>query len=120
MSYDLAVWYPHKDLADSESKEIYEQLCEGRIDVVLPSVAIKTFYAELTSMHPEIDDVSDEEIDNIDLCPWSIAFDKSLGHLIISCVWSKAEYVQDLLMKLAKKYSLALFDPQSCTLYLPE
>lgn len=119
MSYDLAVWCPHKDLTDTEAQKIYEKLCEGILEVVLPYATIDDFYTELTSMHPEIDDVPDEEIDNIDLCPWSVSFDKSPRHLIISCVWSKAEYVHELLIKLTKKYSLAVFDSQSGKLYLP-
>ena len=70
-------------------------------------------------MHPQIDDISDEQVDDHDLCPWSIAFDRSPGHLVMCCVWSKADYVTELLKTLANKHGLALYDPQSESIHYP-
>lgn len=119
MSFDLGVWYPSKNFTNKEAGQIYEKLCNGIVNDVMPNEAIDRFYVDLTSMHPEIDDVPEEDIDNTDLCPWSIAFDRSPGHLIICSVWSKADYVEDLILKLAEKHSLAVYNPQTSQYILP-
>ena len=98
---------------------MYAALCEGDTTGLEPSPAIDAFYVELTGIHPEIDDVPEEDVDDTDLCPWSIAFDRSPGHLIVCCVWSKAEYVHELIHRLASKHGLAVFDPQSETITYP-
>ncbi len=73
----------------------------------------------MVAKHPEIDDISEDQIDDHDLCPWSIAFDRSEGHIIMCCVWSKADYVAGLLKSLAEKHGLALFDPQAGVVHNP-
>ncbi|MEJ8302291.1 hypothetical protein [Saccharibacillus sacchari] len=119
MSFDLAVWYPSKQLTDKEAGDLYLQLCEGIVDDVMPHEAINNFYLEITSLHPEIDDVPEHEIGNFDVSPWSVAFDRSPGHLIMCCVWSKAEYVEELVIKTALKHSLAIYNPQTSQYLLP-
>ena len=113
MSYDLGIFRLENKITNQEASNLYAALCEGETSNVLPSPAIDAFYNELTSKHPEIDDIPEEEIDNTDLCPWSIAFDRSPGHLIVSCVWSKAEYVYELVAQLARKHGLAIYNPQT-------
>jgi hypothetical protein len=119
ISYDLAVWHSDKPLTKDEAVHRYQQLCDGNISVVTPHETINLFYKELTALHPEIDDIPEEDIDNTDLCPWSIAFDKSAGHLIMCCVWPKAEHVNNLVKQLATKHSLSMFDPQTESLFVP-
>lgn len=119
MSFDLAIWYPSKKLTNEEAGNLYAQLCEGIVDHVTPHEAINSFYSAITALHPEIDDVPEDEIDNTDLCPWSAAFDRSPGHLIMSCVWSKAEYVEELVVTTALKYLLAIYNPQTGQYILP-
>jgi hypothetical protein len=77
------------------------------------SPAIQAFYDELTAQHPEIDDIPEDQLEDKDLCPWSIAFDKSDGHIIMCCIWPKADYVGELVARLAAKHGLAFYDPQS-------
>ena len=113
MSCDFGILSLENKISNNEASELYGALCDGDISGVVPNQAIDDFYKELTSKHPEIDDVPDEEIDNIDLCPWSIAFDRSPGHLIVSCVWPKADYVYELVAELARKYGLAIYSPQA-------
>lgn len=120
MSCDFGVWFPSKQLTNEEADKLYAQLCEGEIDGITPHPSIDSFYKEITSRHPEIDDVPDDDIDDLDLCPWSIAFDRSDGHLLMSCVWSKAEYVESLIKDLAKKHGLAVYDPQTETITYPD
>ncbi len=120
MSCDFAVWYPKKKLTKAEAGTVYRQLCDGRSELVKPHPSIKAFYCDITALHPEIDDVPDEDIDNEDVCPWDIAFDKSEGHLIMPCMWSKAQYVEGLVRRLARKHRLAVYDPQTGAYYPPE
>ena len=119
MSCDFGIWWPSKRLDAGAAGRLYAALCEGDTTGLEPSPAIDAFYGELTGIHPELDDVPEEDVDDTDLCPWSIAFDRSPGHLIVCCVWSKAEYVHELIHRLASKHGLAVFDPQSETITYP-
>ncbi|MES9934593.1 MAG: hypothetical protein ABW162_17460 [Candidatus Sedimenticola sp. PURPLELP] len=120
MSCDFGILSINKRLTNEEASDIYGALCEGDVSGVIPNAAIDAFYKELTAKHPEIDDVPEEEIDDTDLCPWSIAFDRSPGHLIISCVWPKSDYVYELVADLARKHELALFSPQAEIIVYPD
>jgi len=120
MSFDMGVWYPSERLDDKAAADLYVRLCEGNLEGVTPHPAIEGFYQELTFLHPQIDDIPEDRIDDTDYCPWSIAFDRSPGHLIMSCVWSKADYCRDLIMKLGAKHGLAVFNPQESTITYPE
>jgi hypothetical protein len=119
MSCDYAVWHTQSRLTDAEAIRLYDALCEGDVSGVSASPAIAAFYAEITSLHPEIDDVPDDRKEDLDFSPWSIAFDRSAGHLIMCCVWPKAEYVGRLVQTLARKHGLACFDPQDGTIADP-
>lgn len=120
MSFDLAVWYPHTRLSDQEAGELYGQLCNGDISSLKPHPSLEAFYKEITAIHPEIDNVPDEKVDDVDYCPWSIAFDRSNSHLIMCAVWSKAEYVAQLVLDLAQKHRLAVFSPQANAIEYPD
>lgn len=119
MSCDHAVWFPHKRLSNAEAGALYLALCDGDTSGVQAHPAIDAFYEELVAKHPQIDDISDDQVDDHDLCPWSIAFDRSPGHLIMCCVWSKADHVSSLLKSLAAKHGLAIYDPQSESIHYP-
>lgn len=120
MSFDLGLWYPSQRLSNEEAGALYSRLCAGEYcSNVQDHPGIKAFYHDLTSRHPEIDDVPEDRIDDTDYCPWSIAFDRSPGHLILCCVWSKAEYVNGLVRTLASKHGLVVFDPQAGTAHYP-
>jgi hypothetical protein len=113
MSCDYSVWHTSARLSAVEAGKLHVSLCEGDTSGVLPHPGIDAFYKELTARHPEIDDVPEDQVDNTDLCPWSVAFDRSEGHIIMCCVWSKADYVGQLVSGLAAKHGLAFYDPQS-------
>jgi hypothetical protein len=119
MSFDLGVWYPHERLSDEQAGTLYRELCESRTDGVALHPAVDAFYAELTARHPEIDTIPEDQIDDTELCPWSVALDRSPGHLIMSCVWSRAEYVERLVRELADKHGLAVYDPQAGRIHYP-
>jgi hypothetical protein len=113
MSFDLGVWYPYVKLSNKQAGELYVRLCESEFTELAPHISVDAFYGELTSKHPEIDTIPDDLIDDHDLCPWSCALDRSPAHVIMPCVWSKAEYVHSLVHSLAAKHGLAVYDPQS-------
>jgi len=121
MSFDLAVWAQEAVASRDDAETLYLQLCNDpplAYDRLPSSAGIEAFYQELTSMHPQIDDIPEEEIDNSDLCPWSIAFDRSDKHILMCSVWSKADYVESLVRSLAFKHGLAMFNPQIGALHL--
>jgi len=120
MSCDFGVWFPHKRLSHREAGELYVRLCESDISGIQPHPAVDAFYADLTAKHPEIDTVPEDRIDDHDYCPWSCALDRSPGHVIMPCVWSKADYVARLVHELALKHGLAVYDPQSDRITYPD
>ena len=120
MSFDLAVWYPDKRLSDEEASERYHRLCDSDTTGVVDHPSVEAFYRELTATHPEIDDVPEDKIGDHEYSPWSVAMDRSDGHVLMCCVWSQAEYVGDIVGRLAAKHSLAVYDPQEETITYPD
>jgi hypothetical protein len=112
MSFDLAVWKNDDDKtmpSDSEAAQTYRELCNDACGGGPVAPGIEEFYTELTRRCPEIDDVPEEEVDN---CPWSVLLNRSGHHVIMSAVWSRAEEIRSVVLELAKKHSLLMFDPQ--------
>ena len=112
MSFDLCVFYTVKPHTDAEALKRYIAYCEESdlTPYIEPSPKISEFVKELTTRHPQIDDALEDELDE---CPWSIAFDLSEGHVIMPMVWSKADETPKIIVDLAKKHDLVCFDPQS-------
>ena len=120
MSFDLGVWFPHKRLSADQAGTLYASLCDGDASGVQPHPEVEAFYAELTAKHPEIDSIPEDRIDDHDYCPWSCALDKSAAHVIMPCVWSKADYVGEYVHALGTKHGLAVYDPQSERITYPD
>ena len=120
MSCDFGVWFPHERLSDKEAGEVYARLCEGDVDAVQSHPAVEAFYEALTAIHPEIDTIPEERIDDHDYCPWSCALDRSPAHVIMPCVWSQADRVHRLVHDLGRRHGLAVFDPQSGRITYPD
>ena len=120
MSCDFGVWFPHERLDDREAGERYVRLCDGESGVVRPHPAVDAFYDELTTLHPEIDTIPDERIDDHEYCPWSCALARSPGHVLMPCVFSQAYRVERLVRDLARKHGLAVYDPQSGHVSYPD
>ena len=119
MSCDFGVWYPWRPLSDEEAGAVYGRLCAGEADAVPAHPAVDAFYEELTAIHPELDDVPEDRIDDTDLCPWSCRIDRGAGSLVMASVWSRVDATERTLRALAAKHGLALFNPQSGRLHLP-
>jgi hypothetical protein len=120
MSCDFAVWHTSRRLNNDEADRLYGELCDGITAGVFPHPAIDQFYSELTARYPEIDDVPEDRVDDMDYSPWSCSMDRSPGHLIISCIWSKADEVSRLIRELARKHGLSVFDPQMGKIFYPD
>ena len=119
MSYDLAIWFPSKMLSDQQALAQYHKLCNGDTNGLIPHPSIGDFYVELYSVHPEIDDIPEDKQGDFDFSPWSVEHDVSDRHLIMSCVWSHADYIHDLVLNLAQKHGLVVFDPQLAKIHYP-
>jgi hypothetical protein len=119
VSYDLAVWFPDRILSNEQALEQYRKLCDENIDGLISHPSISNFYWELYKLHPEIDDVPEDKLGDFDFSPWSVAHDLSDRQLMLSCVWSHADYVHDLVLNLAQKHGLAVFDPQLTKIHYP-
>ncbi|HGS5310102.1 TPA: hypothetical protein ACMDV7_004490, partial [Vibrio parahaemolyticus] len=120
MSFDIAILSLEKRVSNSEASEIYAEILQGNFSNVAKNTAIEDLYRELTAKHPEIDDIPDDKVDDIDFCPWSCEFDRSASHIIISSVWPKSDYVYELVQSLAVKHELALFNPQAEVVVYPD
>ncbi|HBI3715768.1 TPA: hypothetical protein K4M41_004586 [Vibrio parahaemolyticus] len=120
MSFDIAILSLEKRVSNAEASEIYAEILEGNYSNVAKNAAIEDLYLELTAIHPEIHDIPDDKTEDIDFCPWSCEFDKSAAHIIISSVWSKSDYVYELVQSLAVKHRLALFSPQAEVVVYPD
>jgi hypothetical protein len=119
MSCDYAIWNTQTRLNSTEARHLYEALCDGDTSGVSPNIAVDACYVELTSLHPEPHDVAEEDVDNVDLCPWSTTINRSPGHLLLCCSWRKGRYVRNLLRSLSIKHNLTLCDPQDGRIYFP-
>jgi len=110
MSCDYAVWFTPNRLTSSEAVKLYHRLLQGDVSGATFHPGISALYSDLTSMHPEVDAVAEQELE---ACPWSATFDRSDGHIVVCAAWAKADYIGELMKRLAFQHDLAFFDPQS-------
>lgn len=118
MSWNCAVWHSNFVKDKKEAENLYLKLCEGDTSLIGPTQRTQDFYEELTAKHPEVDGINEDEVGDLDLCPWSVTFDKSEGHIIMSCEISKSEYINTLIKEFAEKYELSFYEPQNKTFIL--
>ena len=116
MSYDFAVWYASRPITCQEAEQIYGRLCDEDLTAVEPNPRIADFLADLTARYPEIDNCDDEDLDE---CPWSNAFDRSEGHVIICMCFSRTTEVLPFVEELASEHGLVYFDPQTLVVLYP-
>ncbi len=114
MTFDLGVWQVNGSITAAEASGIYASFCRGEtpVRVLRNSPAVEAFYEDLMEKWPDTVDRN--------LSPWSGPLHHSSSHVLMSCVWSKAESVYSFVAELAASHELVLFDPQSEEVYLPE
>lgn len=118
MSFDLSVWYSPRPLTDAEAADRYTAFREnGNVTCrVETDERLARFVADVTSRYPQIDDVADDEID---ACPWNVAFDISERHVTVPIMWAYVEEIAPFVMDLAERHGLVCYDPQSRRVHLP-
>jgi hypothetical protein len=119
MSFDLAVLSAKRPLNPEAVGQIYVQLCEEPdtwATLLEPDERVDAFVTETTTRWPQIDDVPEEEVDD---CPWNVAFDQSPAHAISCISWSRAEEVAPVYIEAALRHGLYVYDPQEDRLFAP-
>ena len=117
MSFDLAVLSGKRRLTHEDAADAYERLCdEDDPDVVEPDERIDAFVEEVTGRWPEIDDLPEEEVDD---SPWTVALDRSPGHVLATISWDRVDEVAPVVVEVALKHGLHVYDPQEDELHAP-
>lgn len=120
MSFDLAVWHSTYALSGEAAGAVYQAVCEGtdlpRDGSIAPSSRITAFIAELDSRFPDLDSLSDAEVD---ASPWASGFEYSDQHATFNIRWSAAKAMLAEFRALAARHELVLYDPQEEVAYNP-
>ena len=113
MSYDIAVWESDRPSDDAEALKVYEAMWEKYEDAAPPpSPAILEYARALTAKYPDLDDLSDDEVDT---SPWA---DSPLeGNIMgpffyFAMTYSGAERALPFVAETARARGLVCFDPQ--------
>ena len=113
MSFDLCILA--SNLPDYKTAlTLYYKLCEGEVPDVAPNRSLDRFYEELSLAFPEIDSLSEEEIED---SPWTNAHDRSNVHIIVCICWDRQLEIAPIVLEIAKRHQLSVLDPQSRTLH---
>jgi hypothetical protein len=116
MSYDLAVWHESRPISNEEAHEIYVRLCDDDRSDVRPHPNVRAFMNELTERYPQIDDCDEDEVEN---CPWTVAFDHSDGHVGMCIAWPRLKEIVPIVEELAQEHDLICHDPQGPLVHWP-
>lgn len=77
---------------------LYEKLCEGDDSLV-----------------GDIEDIIDGFCNELTSKASFVQFNKFKGYVIIGCEFKDAEFINDLVIELAKKHGLSFYEPQNMT-----
>jgi hypothetical protein len=116
VSYKLAVWHSERAISDKEAADLFTRLYEQRKLPIEQHIDVYSFYNELSVGYPEVDMVPEEDLD---VCPWACAHERSGAHVIMSVLDDKSGEMVPTILKLAEKYGLVCFDSQSNKVHLP-
>jgi hypothetical protein len=103
-------------MSDDEAARQYALLSEGKPASGKFDSQVYAFYFRLTELYPEVDMVSEGDLD---ACPWACAIDMSGSHAIMAIRPENAERLIPELLALAERHELVCFDPQACKVHLP-
>src|SRR5690348_13839880 len=113
--FRLAVWKSRAELSDSEAAKHYAALSAeetaGKFDI-----AVYRFQAQLTMSYPDIDLLSEDEIE---VSPWARPLEISDDHVIMALRQDRYAEVFPLVLELAAVNGLVCFDPQNIKVHLP-
>ena len=80
------------------------------------SPRVNAFIAELGTQFPDLDSLTDNDVD---ASPWASGFENSDQYAIFNIRWSSAKTMLTAFRVLAAKHELVLYDPQAETVYNP-
>lgn len=113
MSYDLAVWDGHPPKSDSQAQTEFALRMKSR-EQLPPTPKIAALVSALTKRFPDIDTLSDDEIDAVDT-PWATGplLSEARGDLLyFPMTVSGAEAHLAEVVKIVLEHGLVCFDPQ--------
>jgi hypothetical protein len=114
-AFYLGVWACLTPISSEEAAHQYQLLkdvgSERRFDD-----KVYAFYSRLSSLYPEVETLSEEELDD---SPWASSMEVSGSHVIMAIVPKQSEKVFPLVLALAEENGLVCFDPQAGKVYLP-
>jgi hypothetical protein len=112
VSHKFAVWHSEKAISDKEAADLFTRLYEQRKVPIEQHIDVYSFYNELSATYPEVDMVSEEDLDT---CPWACAHERSGAHVIMSVMDEKAAELSPTILK----HGLVCFDVQAHKVHLP-
>ena len=114
-AFYLGVWACLTPISSEEAAHQYQLLkdlgSERRFDD-----KVYAFYSRLSSLYPEVETLSEEELDG---SPWACSMEVSGSHVIMAIVPEQSEKVVPQVLVLAEEHALVCFDPQAGKVYLP-
>ena len=114
-NYYLAVWDVGGEIYQKDAAQQYAlftaQLPSGRFDE-----DVYRFYSELTRYYPEIEMMTDEEMES---SPWACALELGEDHVIMALLEEWYADAFPLILKLAALHGLICYDPQTAKVHVP-
>jgi hypothetical protein len=114
-TFYLGVWNCLTPISSAEAAHQYQLLkelgSERRFDD-----KVYAFYSRLISLYPEVETLSEEELEN---SPWASSMEVSGSHVIMAIAPERSEKVFPQVLALAEENGLVCFDPQAGKVYLP-
>src|SRR6516164_1932816 len=111
----LGVWNCLTPISSEEAAHQYKLLkevgSERRFDD-----NIYAFYAKLIGLYPEVETLSEDELDD---SPWACSMEVSGSHVIMAIMPERFEKFVPQVLALAEENGLVCFDSQSGKVYLP-
>jgi hypothetical protein len=116
MNYKLGVWFGEKVVTDQEASELFNKLYREDAVPKGQHPEIYSFYNELGDRYPELEMLSEDEIES---SPWACGHDRSGSHVIMCIMSDRVDELTLFIRSLARRHGLICFDAQACHVYLP-
>ena len=116
MSYSLWAFKGPIPASEGDFVERLARFNDGDETAFEASPDVAAFYEALMKKHPPLEDLPEDKVER---SVWSMTPDASDRLVSIDCVWPEAERMAKDVGQLARKYGLALMDPQSGQIVRP-
>jgi hypothetical protein len=94
----------------------YEQ---GEVEIFEESEQLTAFRRELLGIYPALEDLPENQMDAPGISPWAMTPLASDRLIELNLVFSGPDDAPETIVALARKYELALYDPQGPTIHPP-